>query len=186
MLNQDVIVTQPLKIRYDWNYNDNSRLKTISFDVTNDVIDFDHTPELCGYHVQNSTLRRRKTHNLADGYELYYDHWSDEFMKMEYNESTHTYRFTLTWDSKDNPELPGYNFETMYLRWKLPKGFKVMDTIDRLGGYVFSSTAQNVEFECNDDAAHMNLNIIKGYVTSRVQSRVKYERKKDEMGYESE
>ena len=141
MLNQDVIVTQPLKIRYDWKYNDNSRLKTLSFDVTNDVIDFGSTPELCGYHVQNKTLRRRKTTGMGREYEPYYDHWSDEFIKMEYNSSTNTYRLTLTWDSKNNSENPGYNFETLYLRWKLPKGFKVMDTIDRLRGYVFSSTA---------------------------------------------
>lgn len=51
VLNEDVIVVQPMKIRYDWNYDDSSKMKSISFDVMNDVIDFYSTPILCDYHV---------------------------------------------------------------------------------------------------------------------------------------
>jgi hypothetical protein len=41
-------------------------------------------------------------------------------------------------------DAAGHNFETIYLRWKLPNGMNIMDTIDRLGGYVFSSNATNI------------------------------------------
>lgn len=40
-------------------------------------------------------------------------------------------------------EGSGYNFETIYLRWRIPCGFRMMDTIDRLGGYAFATKAKN-------------------------------------------
>ena len=46
VLNQDVIVVQPVKIRYNWNGTDDYRIRSISFDVVNDIIDFDNVPEL--------------------------------------------------------------------------------------------------------------------------------------------
>lgn len=61
-----------------------------------------------------------------------------------------------------------------------------MDTIDRLGGYLFSSTAHNVKLKCNDDNVNLKLNVQKGYVTARMSGRVKYEMHSDENGYQYE
>lgn len=107
----------------------------------NDVIDFSNTPELCEYWIQTRTLRNGdgrvdSNGNHVDKNYPYYDHWSDRYMKLEFNEDTKIPRLTLTHDSDS-----GFNFERIYLRWRLPKGCRIMDTIDRLGGYVFSSTA---------------------------------------------
>jgi hypothetical protein len=63
----------------------------------------------------------------------------------------------------------GYNFETVYLRWKLPAGCRIMDTIDRLGGYVFSSTAHNVQISYAGDEPQADVDVNVGYVTARVQ-----------------
>lgn len=76
---------QPLKIRYDWKFNDNFRLREMSFDVLNDIIDFGCVPELCDYHVQNRTLLGRNPRTYGEQRQQYYDHWSDDFMRMEYN-----------------------------------------------------------------------------------------------------
>jgi hypothetical protein len=136
-LNRDVIVVQPVKIRYNWDRSNDYRIRQISFDIVNDVIDFNNVPELCEYWMQNRTLRNGD--GLEDGTFRnypYYDHWSDRYMKLEIDESTKIPRLTLMYD-----ELGGFNFETIYLKWRLPRGCKVMDTIDRLRGYVFSSTA---------------------------------------------
>ena len=51
-LNEDVVVVQPLHIHYNWDRDDDYRIRTISFDIVNDIIDFDCVPELCEYHVQ--------------------------------------------------------------------------------------------------------------------------------------
>lgn len=131
MLDEDVLVVQPIHIKYNWNRDDDYRIKQISFDIMSDIIDFRHTPELCEYWIQARTLRNGEDHNSP-----YYDHWSDRHMKLEFNETTHIPRLTLTYDP-----LSGFNFETIYLRWRLPRGCRIMDTTDRLGGYVFSSTA---------------------------------------------
>lgn len=85
---------------------------------------------------------------------------------------------TLKWDNgkkfngvtNEYDEMNGgSNFETIYLRWKLPNGFRVMDTADRLGGYSFSSTAHNISFECNDSNANNSAEVTKGYVVCRIE-----------------
>lgn len=57
ILNQDVIVVQPIHVRYNWDKDDNYRIREMSFDITNDIIDFGAVPELCGYSTQARTLR---------------------------------------------------------------------------------------------------------------------------------
>lgn len=52
-----------------------------------------------------------------------------------------------------------YNFETIYLKWKLPSGFNAMDTIDRLGGYAFSSTIDNISVDYNGSINTMKFDI---------------------------
>ena len=59
-------------------------------------------------------------------------------MKLDVNPVTKVRRLTLKWD-----EDCGYNFENIYLRWKLPARFRMMDTVDRLLGYSFSTSAEN-------------------------------------------
>ena len=157
-LMEDVIVVQPVTVRYNWNGEDDYRINKISFDVVNDIIDFEHTPELCGYWEQSRTLRNGEFNGKP-----YYDHWSDRYMKLSVDENTGTPRMTLTYDNDC-----GYNFETIYLKWRLPTGFNVMDTIDRLGGYVFSSTAYNVTVDSNNSFVTPVLDIHKGFVTTRV------------------
>jgi hypothetical protein len=76
---------------------------------------------------------------------------------------THVPNLTLTWD----PEC-GFNFEQIYLKWKVPVGCNVMDTIDRLGGYLFSSTAENVVAECNNSGTTPIIEVKKGHVQVRV------------------
>lgn len=93
----------------------------------------------------------------------YYDHWSDSYMKLDFNEETKVPRLTLTY----NPEA-GYNYETIYLRWKLSRGCRIMDTIDRLGGYVFSSTAGNIVADCNNNSVTPDFQVTTGHVVARV------------------
>ena len=155
---QDVTVVQPVKVRYNWNGDDDYRVNSISFDVVNDIIDFENTPCLCGYLAQSRTLRDGESKNKP-----YYDHWSDKYMKLKFDEDTGVPRLTLKYDQDC-----GFNFETIYLKWKLPIGFNVMDTLDRLHGCVFSSTAYNVTVDSNNSFATPMLDIRKGYVTTRV------------------
>lgn len=155
---QDVTIVQPVTVRYNWNGEDDYRVNSISFDLVNDIIDFEHTPELCEYWAQSRTLRDGEAHGKP-----YYDHWSDKYMRLEVDKDTGVPRMTLSYDSDQ-----GYNFETIYLKWKLPAAFNVMDTIDRLGGYVFSSTAYNVTVDSNNSFATPVLDIHKGFVTTRV------------------
>lgn len=162
ILNQDVIVVQPIHLKYNWDKKDDYRIRSISFDITNDIIDFGAVPELCEYDVQVRTLRRE----IMDGGEVwrepYYDHWSDRNMKLEVNEVTKIPHLTLTFPDG------GYNFETIYLKWKLPKGCRVMDTMDRLQGYVFSSTASAVVVDCGSTMAIPNVETTVGHVVVRV------------------
>lgn len=86
VLNQDVIVVQPIHVKYNWDKSDDYRIRSMSFDITNDIIDFGAVPELCEYSVQARTLRN----GVMDGQgrewrEPYYDHWSDRNMKIEFN-----------------------------------------------------------------------------------------------------
>ena len=81
---------------------------------------------------------------------------------------------TLKWDSD-----MGFNFETIYLRWKVPMGCNVMDTIDRLGGYLFSSSAANVVVDCNNSGTTPVVDVKKGHVQVRV-----HEQKKMYLGLE--
>lgn len=103
----------------------------IQFDIVNDIIDFGVVPELCSEEDHRHALLDK------DG-QPHYDRWSDDHMRIEVNPVTGIPRITLTYKND------GFNFETIYLKWRLPDGFMVMDTIDRLRGYVFSSTAKNV------------------------------------------
>lgn len=59
-------------------------------------------------------------------------------MKISDNTSSGMKNITLTFEGS------GYNFETIWLRWKMPRAFRIMDTIDRLGGYAFAAKAKNV------------------------------------------
>ena len=157
-LDEDIYIVQPVKVKYNWDENDDYRIKEISFDIVNDVIDFENTPQLMGYETHDRTLR-----NGDDRMKPYYDRWSDKYMTLETNPETGTPRITLKYD-KDC----GFNFETIYLRWKLPRGCKVMDTIDRLGGFVFGSTAQNLVAVCNNNSTISEFNVKTGHVTARV------------------
>lgn len=160
VLNQDVIVVQPLKIRYNWNKDDDTRIEQIQFDIVNDIIDFDHVPVLCGYSKQDRTLR-----NWDKGGVPHYDHWTDKYMRLDVNPITGVPRLTLTYG-----DPAGFNFETIYLRWRLPKGCRIMDTIDRLGGYVFSSTASNPVVKSNSSTTNLKLDISLGHVAVRVKT----------------
>lgn len=161
VLDKDIVVVQPLKICQDWRKDDESRTLSVSFDIVSDIMDFGAVPELCGYDVQNRTLRNRGDNNLP-----YYDHWSDRYMKLEINPVTNIPRLTLIWDDDC-----GFNFETVYLRWRMPRGFRIMDTIDRLMGYAFSSTAENVVVKCNNEMNVPDIEVVKGHVVPRVESR---------------
>ena len=48
-LNEDIVVVQPVKVRYNYSPEDDFRIEQIQFDVVNDVIDFNNVPSLLGY-----------------------------------------------------------------------------------------------------------------------------------------
>ena len=157
-LNEDISVIQPVKIIHNWNPNDDNRILELSFDITNDIIDFGAVPELCGYPVQARAIR--------DGNgKPSYDHWSDRYMKLEIDESTKVPHLTLKWDA-----ALGYNFENLYLRWKMPSGFRTMDTVDRLFGYAFSTSADNVDLKCNSNLNQPQVEVNIGHIVPRVES----------------
>ena len=167
-LDKDVIVVQPVKIVHDWKKDTNYRINRISFDIVNDVIDFQNTPHLCEYWIQSRPLRNGEEstmegidHPVAG--KPYYDHWSDRYMNLEFDNPTGVPRMTLTYGDSG-----GFNFETVYLRWRVPSGCKVMDTVDRLGGYLFSSTARNVNVEISDGQMVSEVKVTPGYVRTRV------------------
>ena len=155
-LNEDVIVVQPVHIRHNHRPNDDLRLTSIKFDIVNDTIDFENVPVLCGYERQARTLRD------SNG-KPYYDHWSDNYMVLGKDNATGVNNLTLKYDSKC-----GFNFETIFLRWKLPSGFNVMNTLDRLGGYLFMSTASNVVVTCNNKNVTPIVQVQEGHVVARV------------------
>ncbi len=158
VLKEDVVVVQPVKIHYDWSATDDNRISRISFDIVNDMIDFDNCPELCGYDEHVHALKRwdgESTHT-------HYDRWSDRCMELKVDPTTKIPRMTLTWD-----EGCGYNFETVYLKWRVPKGFNAMDIMDRLQGYAFSSTAENVVVDCHNPSSHP-MEIVPGRIVMRV------------------
>ena len=163
ILNQDVVVVQPIHVKYNWNESDDYRIREMSFDITNDIIDFGAVPELCGYSTQVRTLRNEY---MDDNWRLWrephYDHWSDRNMKLEVNPTTNIPRLTLSFPDG------GYNFETIYLRWKLPEGCRIMDTLDRLGGYVFSSTANDVVLDCGTSTVVPDVETTIGHIVVRV------------------
>lgn len=47
-LTKEIQIVQPVTVRYNWNKDDDNRLNQISFDIVNDVIDFNNTVELYG------------------------------------------------------------------------------------------------------------------------------------------
>ena len=163
VLNQDVYVVQPIHVKCDWDAEDDFGIREISFDISNDIIDFGAVPELCGYDFQVRTLRNQIMGNQDKIWcEPHYDHWSDRNMHLEVNPTTNTPRLTLTFQDG------GYNFETIYLRWKLPRGCRIMDSIDRLRGYVFSSTASDVVVDCGNPMAAPEVETTLGHVVVRV------------------
>ena len=131
----------------------------------NDVIDFNNVPVLCEQWRQTRTLRNWGDDPENGNGKPYYDHWSDNNMSLTIDENTHVPRMTLTYE-----EPGGYNFETIYLKWRLPKGFNVMDTLDRLGGYVFGSSAANLNTMCNNSSVTPIVKVNTGHVVARVQS----------------
>ena len=157
VLGKDVIVVQPLKVVCDWKPDDDFRINSIKFDIASDVIDFNNVPELMGHAGQSTTLRNR-TNRMN---EPYYDRWSDRHMKIGRNPDTGNPTLELDFSE-------GFNFETIYLRWKLPKGCRIMDTVDRLGGYLFSSIATNVMVEANNIQVNPSIDVKQGHVTVRV------------------
>lgn len=163
VLNQDVVVVQPIHVNYNWKKDDDFRIRELSFDITNDIIDFGAVPELCTYDVQVRTLRNEfLDSNNKSWREPYYDHWSDNNMSLHFDEVSGIPRLTLTYPDG------GYNFDTIYLRWKLPKGCAIMDTLDRLGGYVFSSTASNVVVDCGSTMSIPDVDTTIGHIVVRV------------------
>lgn len=158
ILKEDIVVVQPVKIIHNWNPADDNRILEMSFDIVNDIIDFGAVPELCDYPVQARTLRN------GEG-EPYYDHWSDRYMKLDVNPVTKVRRLTLKWD-----EDCGYNFENIYLRWKLPARFRMMDTVDRLLGYSFSTSAENIDMKCNSNMNLPQVDVTVGHIVPRVES----------------
>lgn len=103
----------------------------------------------------------------ADGWP-YYDRWSDRHMKLDLNPDTGNPRLTLKWDADC-----GFNFETIYLRWILPKGCRIMDTVDRLGGYVMSSTADNIVSSTSNVRTTPKFEVKVGHITARVHGQKK-------------
>ena len=177
-LNEPVTVVQPVSIRYNWNEKDDYRLLDLSFDIVNDVIDFNGVPRLLGYSTQDRTLRNgepeetdiynREWKHLGKkdiSNKPYYDHWSDRYMKLDIDKETGIPHLKLKWDS-----ACGFNFERIYLRWELPAGCKVMDTMDRLMGFVFSSTAQNIIATANNSMTPI-FDVSVGHVIPRVSKR---------------
>jgi hypothetical protein len=84
-------------------------------------------------------------------------------MKLERNPDTGLPNLTLTCGSD-----MGFNFETFYLRWRLPRNFRVMDTIDRLGGYAFTSSASNIVVESTGSNLTPVVDVNPGHVVARV------------------
>lgn len=170
-MKNEIQIVQPVTIRYNWNKDDDNRLNQISFDIVNDVIDFNNVVELYGRTRQNKTLR---DYDFARCGLPYYDHWSDRYMTLVRRGDTQVPNLTVKWDADC-----GFNFETIYLRWRVPVDCNVMDTIDRLGGYLFSSTAANVVVECNNSGTTPIVDVTKGHVQVRV-----HEQKKMYLGME--
>lgn len=56
ILNQDVVVVQPIHINCHWDKDDDSRVRTLSFDIMHDTIDFANVPVLGQYWMQARTL----------------------------------------------------------------------------------------------------------------------------------
>ena len=106
--------------------------------------------------------------NFEEDGKPYYDHWSDKYMKLTKDPISGTYNLRLEYGDD-----MGFNFETIYLRWKLPKGFNVMDTVDRLGGCAFSSSAQNIVIESNNSGLTPLVETTTGHVVPRVHKRDK-------------
>lgn len=157
LLDEDIVVVQPVKIIHDWNPADDNRILEMSFDISNDIIDFGAVPELCSYPEQGRTVCN------GEG-KPYYDHWSDRYMTLQPNKSTGVPRLTLRWD-----ENCGYNFENIFLRWRLPAGFRMMDTVDRLLGYTFSTSAENIDLKCNSSLNQPQVEVTVGHVVPRIE-----------------
>lgn len=115
--------------------------------------------------MQERTLRWTEIEETAKGDKMqrypYYDHWSDRNMKLEVDPKTGVPRMTLDFTDA------GRNFETIYLKWRMPRGFRAMDTIDRLQGYAFSSTAANVTVDCGSVLATPDVETTTGHVVLR-------------------
>lgn len=154
-LNEDIVVVQPVKVRYNYSPEDDFRIEQIQFDVVNDVIDFNNVPSLLGYSTQHQALNRDSEKHP------HYDRWSDRHMGFDVNPMTKVPRITLKYGDA------GFNFETIYLRWLLPKGCRIMDTMDRLCGHVFSSTAANIT-TISESAAIPKVEVKAGHVVARV------------------
>ena len=153
-LKDDIMVVQPIKVRCD----SDSLVKEISFDIVNDVIDFGAVPKLYGYWNQSMGL-------LDENGKHHYDRWSDDHMSLKWDSDRNVYRMTLRFGDG------GFNFETIYLKWCMPSGFSIMDTIDRLGGHAFRTTAQNCTAICNEDSTSVDFNVRTGKVAARVPER---------------
>ena len=154
-LNEDIVVVQPVKVRYNYSPEDDFRIEQIQFDVVNDVIDFNNVPSLLGYSTQHQALNRDSERHP------HYDRWSDRHMGFDVNPMTKVPRITLKYGDA------GFNCETIYLRWLLPKGCRIMDTMDRLCGHVFSSTAANIT-TISESAAIPKVDVKAGHVVARV------------------
>ena len=167
ILNQDVVVVQPIHINCHWDKDDDNRVRTLSFDIMHDTIDFANVPMLGQYWMQARTLNCEvmQTQNVGDRVfkKPYYDHWSDSNMQLVVDENTGTPRLTLTFN-----EDADFNFETIYLKWVLPRGCRIMDSIDRMGGYVFSSTPMNIVADCGNAAVVPNIETSTGHIVARV------------------
>lgn len=70
-----------MRIAGDWRFDSDNYVKSVSFDIANDIIDFNNVPELLGYDRQSRTLKDENGNP-------YYDHWSDRYMKMDVNPDT--------------------------------------------------------------------------------------------------
>lgn len=163
ILNQDVVFVQPIHVNYNWRADDDFRIRELSFDISNDIIDFGAVPVLCDYHAQERTPRKEFLDSNGKAWrEPHYDHWSDNNMKLHFDDTTGVPRLTLTYPNG------GYNFDTIYLKWKLPKGCRIMDTLDRLRGYVFSSTASNIVADCGNPMVLPEIETTIGHIVVRV------------------
>ena len=81
ILNQDVVVVQPIHINCHWDKDDDNRVRTLSFDIMHDTIDFANVPMLGQYWMQARTLNCEvmQAEDVGDRVfkKPYYDHWSD-------------------------------------------------------------------------------------------------------------